>query len=86
MARLNRATTFIKMRWYQAGIDECNDVERLFNAIPEADRNQDSDFYMKMLGRSYLRRAASNAWLAQYDDAIEDYKRAMDFKGLYSEA
>jgi hypothetical protein len=41
---------------------------------------------MKMLGRSYLRRAASNAWLAQYDDAIEDYNRAMDFKGLYSEA
>jgi len=41
---------------------------------------------MKMLGRSYLRRAAANAWLAQYDDAIEDYNRAMDFKGLYSEA
>ena len=86
MARLNRATTFIKMRWYQAGIDECNDIERIVNAIPENDKVGDEDFYMKMLGRNYLRRAAAQAWLAQYDVAIEDYKRAMDFTGLYSEA
>jgi len=64
MARLNRATTFIKMRWYGAAIDECHDVERLVFAIPEKDKEEDPVYYTKMLGRTYLRRAAAQGWLA----------------------
>lgn len=85
MARLNRATTFIKVRWYQAAIEECDDIEKMINAIDAKERESDEQYYMKMLGRAYLRRASSKAWLSLYDESIEDYKKAMEFKGLYKE-
>mmetsp|Transcript_36900 Transcript_36900/g.56494 ORF Transcript_36900/g.56494 Transcript_36900/m.56494 type:complete len:394 (+) Transcript_36900:815-1996(+) len=85
MSRLNRATTFIRMRWFPAAVDECDDIEKMVNAIPEKERQEDQDYYLKMLARSFLKRGAAQAWLSQFDAAVSDFKKAMEFKGLYSE-
>lgn len=64
MARLNRATTFIRMRAYQACVGDCNDIETHVNALKDAEREEDSEFYTKIMGRTYLKRGAAQAWLS----------------------
>lgn len=85
MARLNRATTFICIRAYQACIGDCDDIETQINGMKESEREEDAEFYAKIMGRMYLKRGAAQAWLSQHDAAIIDLKRAMEYKGLYSE-
>ena len=64
MARLNRATTFLRVRLFPSCVEECNDIETKINALPEKDRVEDGAFYDKMMGRVYLKRAAALAWLS----------------------
>jgi len=84
MSRLNRATTFIRTRWFQGCIDECNDIERIIGNIPEKERQEDSEYYEKMTARIHLRRGASLAWLSQFDDAITQLDKAHTFKGVFT--
>ena len=85
MARLNRATTFIRMRAYEACVADCDDIEKQIKDLKDAERESDNEFYMKMLGRSYLKRGAAQAWLSQWDAAIIDLRRAQEYKGLFVE-
>jgi dyslexia susceptibility 1 candidate gene 1 protein len=85
MARLNRGTCFLKMRIYQGCIDECDKIEEMIKALPEKERIEDDVFYAKIQGRVYLKRGAAYAWLSQYEAAIYDYEKAMNFKGIYNE-
>lgn len=85
MARLNRATCFIRIRAYQGCIGDCDDIETQIKNMKEEEKAQDAEFYAKLLGRAYLKRGAAQAWLSQHDAAIIDLKRAMEYKGLYSE-
>lgn len=39
-----------------------------------------------MLGRMYIRRGAALAWNSQYEAAILDLKRAMEYTNLFSAA
>lgn len=83
--RLNRASTFLKMRWFQACVDECDDIQRMVDTLPEAEKVDDRVYYTKIVGRNYLKRGAALAWLSQFDSAIKDIKEAIAFKSLYSE-
>jgi dyslexia susceptibility 1 candidate gene 1 protein len=64
MVRLNRATTFLKIRSYKCCLDECNDILSLIEAIPEKDKIEDEAFYMKISGRTILRRGVAHSWLS----------------------
>ena len=57
----------------------------MITALPEKEREDDKAYYSKILGRNYLKRGGALAWLSQFESAIQDIKRAMDYKGLYSE-
>lgn len=85
MARLNRATTFIRIRAYDACVGDCDDIERQIKNLKDAEREEDNEFYMKMLGRMYLKRGAAQAWLSQWDAAVIDLKRAQEYKGVFVE-
>ena len=86
MSRLNRATTFLRVRQYQAAADDCTDIERKINGLKKEEREEDEEYYYKMLGRMYIRRGTALAWNSQYDAAIVDLKRAMEYTSLFSEA
>jgi len=86
MSRLNRATTLLRMRQYQAAADDCTDIEQKINALKKEEREEDEEYYYKMLGRAYVRRGAALAWNSQYDAATLDLKRAMEYTKLFSEA
>ena len=57
----------------------------MIDDLPEKEKEEDAVYYSKVVGRNYLKRGAGLAWLSQFDAAIVDIKRAMDFKGLYTE-
>jgi len=52
------------MRWFQACIDECDDIERMVTALPEKEREDDKAYYSKIIGRNYLKRGGALAWLS----------------------
>jgi tetratricopeptide (TPR) repeat protein len=57
----------------------------MIDALPEKEKEEDAVYYTKIVGRNYLKRGAALAWLSQFDAAVNDIRRAMDFKGLYTE-
>jgi tetratricopeptide (TPR) repeat protein len=86
MARINRGTTFMAMRAFTAAVDDFTDIETMINALSDKEREEDNDYYVKMMGRMHLKRAAANAWISQFDASIKDFKDAMKFKSLYNES
>ena len=83
MARLNRATVFMRMRTFQAAIEEFNVLEQQLKALDSKEVEGDQLFYDKMLARTYLKRGAANAWLSQFDAAIADYKQAIEYPAVF---
>jgi tetratricopeptide (TPR) repeat protein len=57
----------------------------MVTALPDKEKEDDKAYYSKILGRMYIKRGGALAWLSQFDAAIQDMKRAMDYKGLYTE-
>ena len=55
MCMLNRATTFMRCRMFTGCIDECDDIEKKINALPEAERKDDDHYYSKMIARCWFR-------------------------------
>jgi len=45
MARLNRATTFLKVRWFPACVDECDEIESMINSLPQKEMEEDQEYY-----------------------------------------
>lgn len=66
-------------------MDECDEIEKMVTSLPKKEREDDQAYYSKIVGRNYLKRGGALAWLSQFEPAIQDIKRAMDYKGLYSE-
>ena len=64
MSRLNRGTTFIMTRAFEACVDEMNDILDIIKQLPQQERDEDDEFYTKMTARAYLKRGAANAWLS----------------------
>jgi hypothetical protein len=62
MGRLNRATTWLKVRAFIHCVDDCNDIETYIQGLKEAER--EDDFYTKMMARLYVKRGAAYAWVS----------------------
>lgn len=85
MSRLNRATTFLRVRSFIACVDEVADIERIIDSVSKKDREEDQIYYDKIMGRALVRRAAANAWLSQFDLAVADLEHAKKFDGVFTE-
>lgn len=70
---------------FTACIDECDEIEQKIKALPEAERAEDEEYYAKMQARLHLKRGAAYGWCSQYDAAVHDIKKAMAYKGIYTE-
>lgn len=53
--------------------------------LPQKEREEDPDYYGKMQARAFFKRGAANAWLAQFDSAIDDLHEAMKHKQVFSD-
>jgi len=72
------------MRAFTAAVDDFTDIENIINALPDKEREEDNEYYVKMMGRLLLKRGAANAWVSQFDAAILDLKNAMKFTSLFN--
>jgi len=71
--RLNRATCYIKTRIFNLCVDDINDIVSAIRALKPDEREQDKDFYDKIMARSLVKRGAAYAWLSKFDEAIKDF-------------
>ena len=62
--RLNRATCYIKTRNFNLCVDDINDIVSQIRALKPDEREQDKDFYDKIMARSLVKRGAAYAWLS----------------------
>jgi tetratricopeptide (TPR) repeat protein len=83
MGRINRATTWLKVRAFTHCIEDCNDIETQILALKESER--EDEFYQKMLARMHVKRGAAYCWVSLFDKSIEDLRKATAYKGIFSE-
>ena len=84
MGRLNRATTWLKVRCFENCIEDCQDIETYINGIKEEEREGD-EFYSRMLARTYLKKGAGYAWISKFDEAIESLTNTLKYKTVFNE-
>lgn len=84
MCRLNRATTWLKVRAFENCVADCDDIEAYLKNLKESER-EDDPFYAKMQARLYVKRGAAYAWISKFDEALEDLEKACKYKGIFSE-
>lgn len=82
MGRLNRATTWIRIKAYENCILDCIDIENQIKALKESER--EDEFYSKILARLYVKRGAAYTWTSQFDKAIDDLTAALKFTGIFT--
>ena len=76
--RLNRATTFIRMRAFEQAVEDCNDIIAQILKLKDDVFELDKDFYTKILARTYVKRAAGYSWCSKFNQAIEDFDRVLN--------
>ena len=84
MGRLNRATTWLKVRCFENAVEDLSDIENFILALKEEERESD-EFYQRMLGRTYLKKGAGYGWLSKFDLAIENLDKAIKFESTFNE-
>lgn len=84
MARLNRATTWIKVRCYENCVEDCQDIQTYVNALKAEEREND-DFYVRMMGRSFLKMGAGYTWISKFDEAVQAFTEAIKYKTVFNE-
>jgi len=62
-----------------------SEVLQIVNALPQKEREDDQAYYNKMTARALFKRGGANAWLSQFDNAIDDLNEAMKFKDIFSD-
>jgi len=85
MCRLNRGTTFMRLRQFQAGVEDFDELEQLLGNVSKEEREGEPEFYNKIQARLHLKRGAAQAWLSQFDAAVEDIEKAMTYTKVFSE-
>jgi tetratricopeptide (TPR) repeat protein len=65
--RLNRATTFIRMRAFEQAVEDCNDIIAQILKLKDDVFELDKDFYTKILARTYVKRAAGYSWCSKFN-------------------
>lgn len=82
---LNRAACWIKMRQFENAILDCRDIEGILNGIKAEEREADT-FYAKIEARMLVKKGAAQSWVSKFDEAVESFKQALQFKGIFSES
>ena len=75
--RLNRATTFIKLRGYVAAVDDLTDIVKQIEAIKPEEFETDKSFYNKLMARALVKRGAAHSWMSGFEDAIADFEKVL---------
>ena len=65
MGKLNRATTWLRVRAFDNCIADCEEIENQINALKEEEKQD--EFYYKILARSLIKKGAAYAWISKYD-------------------
>lgn len=84
MGRLNRATTWLKVRCFENAIEDLNDIENFIMNLKEEERDTD-EFYQRMMARQYLKKGAGYAWISKFDQAVESLTEAAKYKNVFNE-
>lgn len=84
MGRLNRATTFIKLRGFVAATDDCSDIVKKIEDLKPEEYEADKGFYDKIMARALVKRGAAQSWMSSFDEAIADFERVL-VSSTYSE-
>ena len=84
MARLNRASTWLKVRCFENCVEDCQDIQTYVNGLKAEEREND-DFYIRMMGRSFLKMGAGYAWVSKFDEAVEALTEACKYKNVFNE-
>ena len=84
MARLNRATTWLKVRCFENCVEDCQDIQTYINALKAEEREND-DFYVRMMARSYLKMGAGYTWVSKFDEAVQAFQEAIKYKNVFNE-
>lgn len=84
MARLNRATTWIKTRCFENGIEDLLDIQTYIGNLKPEERDND-EFYTRMMARSYLKMGGGYAWISKFDESVEALTKAIQYKTVFNE-
>ncbi len=84
MARLNRASTWLKVRCFENCVEDCQDIQSFINGLKAEEREND-DFYIRMMGRSFLKMGAGYAWVSKFDEAVQALTEASKYKNVFNE-
>lgn len=87
MARLNRVTCFMKMRQFVAAVEECDVILQQVSNLDKKEREGEKVFYDKIVARATLKRAASQAWIGQFEQSLADFAEAQkaDYADVFTE-
>lgn len=77
MGRLNRATTFIKLRAFIAAADDCSDIVKQIEALKNEEYEPDKNFYDKIMARALVKRGAALSWMSSFDESIADFEKVL---------
>ena len=72
-AKLNRATTFIKMRAFDLAVEDCDELITTIKNLKDEELEGDRPYYMKIMARALLKRGAAQVWLSQFEYALQDF-------------
>lgn len=61
------------------------EIIQMVNNLSEEEVKEDELFFTKMKARAYLKRGGANAWLSQFDQAVDDLGEAMKFKQVFND-
>ncbi len=84
MARLNRATTWLKTRCFENAVEDCQDIQNYISGLKAEERDND-EFYTRMMARSYLKMGAGLAWISKFDESVESLTKATTYKNVFNE-
>eukprot|EP01022_Parablepharisma_sp_SALTPOND_P000843 TRINITY_DN105134_c2_g1_i1.p2 TRINITY_DN105134_c2_g1~~TRINITY_DN105134_c2_g1_i1.p2 ORF type:complete len:748 (+),score=145.54 TRINITY_DN105134_c2_g1_i1:9608-11851(+) len=80
---LNRATCYLKVRAYKNCISDCEKIEEL---VEKQKKEDDPEFYEKLIMRSYVKKAAALCWMGRFDDALAYYDKALGFSSRMTDS
>ena len=78
MGRLNRATTFIKLRAFVACVDDCSDIVTQIEGLKHEEYQTDKLFYDRIMARALVKRGAAHSWMSSFDEAIADFEKILE--------
>ena len=61
-------------------VDDCNDIIAQIKKLKEEEFELDREFYVKIMARTLVKRAAAHVWSSNFTSAIEDFDAVLNSK------